>query len=192
MNKSRDMNAENVGSILSSASAQQISGLLKVERTQESRTEKGELYILAGQPTYARTGKLNGQPALEHLLTWHNVHFTFNIDAPRPPANLSSQTKALPAPSLLNAQSLSPTRLPAIREESQQTPTERLIPRKIQTEQYALSLSLAHRQRLMYFLINDQRTIADLARCSGKTAVEVESILRELHQLGLIAISKPS
>jgi DNA-binding MarR family transcriptional regulator len=63
-----------------------------------------------------------------------------------------------------------------------------MVPHKIGMPRQALSLSLTHRQRMMYFLINGQRTIADLSRTSGKTVSEVEEVLQELQYHGLIQI----
>lgn len=182
------MEAESIGDILSTASIQQHSGLLNAECAIDGHLEKGEIYLLAGQPIYAHLGKLSGQRALEYMLTWRKIRFSFTADAPRPPANLSSRMRnpSLAPPNTLPQVS---SRLPAIRDEKQRgTGIERLIPQKIGPPQYALSLPLAYHQRLIYFLIDGQRTVADLSRCSNKSVTEIEAILRELHQIGLIVV----
>jgi hypothetical protein len=61
-----------------------------------------------------------------------------------------------------------------------------LVPQKIDPEQDVLSLSLTRRQRLIYLLIDGQRTVSDLARTAGKAAIDVELILSELQERGLI------
>jgi DNA-binding Lrp family transcriptional regulator len=50
------------------------------------------------------------------------------------------------------------------------------------------SLPLTRRQRYIYFLVDGRRSIADLSRTTGKSIQEVELILRELQEQGLIAI----
>src|SRR5581483_2890397 len=87
-NKGKKREAENLGDLLSTLYTQQQSGLLSIESLQNGRWEAGELYILVGQPVYARQGKLCGQEALKQLIHWRPLRFSFSMDAPRPPANL--------------------------------------------------------------------------------------------------------
>jgi hypothetical protein len=186
-NKGKKRDADNLGDLLSTLYMQQQSGMLSVESFQNGRWEEGELYILAGQPIYARQGKVGGQEALKRLLLWRSLRFSFSTDAPRPPANLPANIGIQPAPT--RALSVVPPRgVTGNLANGVQPPRELLIPQKIGVPQQALSLPLTHRQRLIYFLINGQRTIADLARTSGKTIPEVEEILRELQYYRLIEI----
>lgn len=184
MDKRRTLEAESISHALS-VYIQRQSGLLHAECVREGHLEKGELHILIGQPIYARAEKLIGQEALNYMLTWHFIHFSFTADAPRPPANLSSRIRiSLPTPTDIPPSV--PSRSPTLEEKRQVTGIEWLVPQKIGSERFALSLPLTYYQRLIYFLIDGQRTIADLARCSNKTVTEIESILRELRHIGLI------
>jgi hypothetical protein len=160
---------------------QQYSGLLRAEcATDGLFLAKGEIYLLDGQPIYARTDKLSGLNALKHMLTWRTIRFSLISDAPGPPANLPPRIRIpAPMPAL-------PSRLPARSE------IELLVPQRTSSLQFALSLPLTHHQRLIYFLIDGQRTIADLVRCSNKAIMEVEAILRELHHMGLIVVVAPN
>jgi hypothetical protein len=186
-NKGKKRDADNLGDLLATLYIQQQSGMLSVESLQNGRWEEGELYILAGQPIYARQGKVSGQEALKRLLLWRSLRFSFSTDAPRPPANLPANIGIQPAPT--RAPAVAPPRsVTGNLANGMQPPRELLIPRKIGVPQQALSLPLTHRQRLIYFLINGQRTIADLARTSGKTIPEVEEILRELQYYRLIEV----
>lgn len=188
MNKGKKNEAESIGEVLASLYRQQQSGLLKVECLQNGRLEKGELYVLAGQPVYARVGKLTGQEALNRLLLWRSLLFSFDPDAPRPPANLAAKAAVLPPPAPSPAFPVAPSPA-AVAVQRRDVPTkERLVPRKVMPAQQILSLPLTHRQRLIYFLIDGQRTLADLSRCSGKSLLEVEQILRELQLQGMISI----
>src|SRR5258708_34424257 len=93
MSRKRFDQAANLGEILLTAFTQKQSGLLQVEHRAGKYTEKGELYLLGGQPIYAQAGKLVGQAALDHLLTWQQVQYLLLPEATRPPANLSARVR---------------------------------------------------------------------------------------------------
>ena len=57
---------------------------------------------------------------------------------------------------------------------------EGLVPRRLTNEQNVLSLPLTRTQRAIFLLIDGERTIADLARCTSKSVQEVGQILEEL------------
>jgi len=63
-----------------------------------------------------------------------------------------------------------------------------LVPQKREVERDVLSLPLTRRQRFIYFLVDGRRTVADLSRCTGKNIQEVELILSELQEQGLVNI----
>ena len=191
MKKAKTMQAENLSYVLSAAYTQQHSGLISVECVhQKNRLEQGEIYLLAGQPVYARTGKLSGWEALYHLLNWQRISFSLTTDAPRPPANLSPRTRASPPTALLpKTPSPGASHQPVVRESGSRVDFAQLIPQKRDLEQQTFSQVLTYRQRLTYFLIDGQRTIADLSRCSGRTILEIETVLRELQKMGLIAVN---
>ncbi|MGB8345296.1 MAG: DUF4388 domain-containing protein [Ktedonobacteraceae bacterium] len=65
---------------------------------------------------------------------------------------------------------------------------EWIIPRRINKEQNVLSLPLTRPQRSIYMLIDSHRSISDLARCTRKTIQEIERLLSELQERGLITI----
>src|SRR5215469_668869 len=90
MTKGRDIAAESTSSLLEVVHMQQWSGMLQVEYSHERRLEEGEIYVFSGQPIYAHTGRLVGHEALKYLLGWHKIYFTFESNAPRPKANLTT------------------------------------------------------------------------------------------------------
>src|SRR5205085_8822118 len=94
MAKGREITAESLYDVLELARLRRQSGLLSIEHTQGSRLEEAEIYFQDGQPLYAHVGQLLGQDAINWLLTWHNIHFTFITDVPRPPANIASAANA--------------------------------------------------------------------------------------------------
>jgi len=65
---------------------------------------------------------------------------------------------------------------------------EWLVPQKRGIEREVLALPLTPRQRFIYFLVDGRRTVADLARCTGKNTQEIELILSELREQGLVAV----
>jgi hypothetical protein len=65
---------------------------------------------------------------------------------------------------------------------------EWIIPSRLNTDRNVLSLPLTRPQRSMYLLVDGQRSISDLARCTRKSFQEVEHLLQELQQRGLVAL----
>jgi hypothetical protein len=65
---------------------------------------------------------------------------------------------------------------------------EWLVPQKVGGERDVLSLPLTRPQRSIYLLVDGRRTIADLSRCTRKSVQEIERLLTELREQGLISI----
>lgn len=65
---------------------------------------------------------------------------------------------------------------------------EQRVPQKVGPERDAQSLPLSRRQRFVYFMVDGRRTAGELAHFTNKTILEVEVILGELQDLGLIVI----
>jgi hypothetical protein len=65
---------------------------------------------------------------------------------------------------------------------------EWLVPQKLGKERDVLSLPLTRPQRSIYLLIDGRRSVADLARCTRKSMQEIERLLIELQERGLIAV----
>jgi hypothetical protein len=220
MARSGDMTAEDIGSILEAARAYQRSGMLRAEYSEGNIREEGDLYLLAGRPIYARVGMLVGLEALNRLLGWRNVSYSFASDVPRPAANLATtarwssvsapftQAPPLSRPATDLSPKAAPQRVTAplpfpipsapgtgsaggrdlVPLQSDSSDMERLVPQKIGPERDPLSLYLTRRQRLIYLLVDGQRTVADIARTTGKTVLEVRLILSELQERSLVAI----
>jgi hypothetical protein len=204
--------AESLDEVLEIARTRRQSGMLSVEHTQGGRVEEGELYLQAGQPIYARVGQLVGQDALNWLLKWRNVYFSINAEDLKLPAgvseSVSSNSSGLSAVPASTAQSPLPKRSPnesnssigqaserdrdntsdQVRASSYTPGIEWLVPQKRNIERDVLSLPLTRRLRFIYFLIDGRRTISDLSRCTGKNIQEVELILRELQEQGLVIV----
>jgi len=64
---------------------------------------------------------------------------------------------------------------------------EWLVPQKL-GERDVLSLPLTRPQRSIYLLIDGRRSISDLSRCTRKSVQEIERLLSELREQGLISV----
>lgn len=210
MTKGRDNAADSLGDVLELIRMRRQSGLLSVERILGGRFEEGDIYFQAGQPVYARFGSLTGAEALTRLLSWRQVYFAFSTDQPQPQVNIAPQagprsvarvtTDPLsvsvrpPADtkSLLNSgnQRVERTTAPQVPIASQTNipGLEWLVPQKRGNDRDVLALPLTRPQRSMYLLVDGRRTVADLSRCMGKSMQEVERLLSELQERGLIGL----
>ena len=204
MTKGRDIAAESIGNLLDVARTHQRNGMLRVEYSQGGRLEEGEIYLSAGEPIYARTGRLVGADALNYLLAWRNIRFAFVTNLPRPMANvfpswsrpnnvttpLSPHTPwQLPITDGLrwNPQEQQRAPEPPVAAERTSTPgIENAVPAKVGPERDIFSLGLTRRQRLIYFMIDGQRNVGEIANTTNKTLVEVEIVLNELQEQNLI------
>ena len=79
MTKGRDNLAATLKDILELVGARRQTGLLSIERLQESRYEEGEVYVQEGRVVYAKVGQLVGQEALLQLFAVASNIFRFFI-----------------------------------------------------------------------------------------------------------------
>jgi hypothetical protein len=198
-------NAESLRDVLELARIRRLNGLMTIEHTQGGKVEEGEVFFQTGQPIQARVGRLVGQDALNWLIRWHNIAYTIGTDeslqsfdatsannrnnftptpSPTPsyvPTNVIPSTGPVVAQIEVNGRDskLINTSTPGI---------EWLVPQKRGIEREVLALPLTRRQRFIYFLVDGRRTVADLARCTGKNTQEIELILSELQEQGLVAV----
>ena len=193
MANDRAMTAESINSILDQVRLRRQNGRLKVELVGGGRLQEGEIYLQAGQPVFVRLGQLIGQEALDRLRAWRNVQFTLQLDEPgtAPMPLPFGNTGATPIP--LPAQPIIPrpdrnTTGDLVRVSSNAPGLEWLVPQKRDVGRDVLSLPLTRRQRFIYFLVDGQRSMSDLSRCTGKTIAEIELILKELQAQGLVNI----
>lgn len=193
MANDRAMTAESINSILDLARIRRQSGRLRVEQVSGGRLQEGEIYLQAGQPVYVRLGQLIGQEALDRLRSWRNIQFTLQLEEPgTAPMALSlgntngTTTASFPAQSAPRPERNTTGDLARVN--SNAPGLEWLVPQKRDVGRDVLSLPLTRRQRFIYFLVDGQRSMADLSRCTGKTIQEIELILKELQAQGLVNI----
>ena len=196
-------NAENLRDILELARSRRLNGIMTIEHKQAGKVEEGEVFFQTGQPVQARIGRLVGQDALNWIIRWQNI--TYSIETDESLQSIASSNvnnrniaSSTPVPMYLSPNGLSSTRPVAAPTQENGTSSllnnssipgiEWLVPQKRGIEREVLSLPLTRRQRFIYFLVDGHRTVSDLARCTGKNAQEIELILSELQEQGLIAI----
>lgn len=209
MTKGRDNLAETLNGVLESVRLRRQTGLLSIECLHDGRYEEGEVYLQVGQPVYARTGQFRGQEALTRMLSWRQIQFAFLPDVVRPAAH-SSSALGNGSPASPPVGTLTAPRFPAVNRSgplpladqnseplSAQNATnaagstpglEWVVPRKVGGERDVMQLPLTRPQRSVYLLVDGRRSIADLARCTHKSMQEIERLLSELRQRGLITI----
>ncbi len=99
MAKGRTTPAESMNDVLDMALRRRQRGILSIESQQGNVLEEGEIYVEDGQITYARTNQSGGQAALQTILGWRGVYFTFatkdypaRVNAARPDTAASPVT----------------------------------------------------------------------------------------------------
>ena len=213
MTKGRDNAAESMKDVFALIRSRRQSGVLSVERFENGVFEEGEIHFQAGKPVQGFSGKLTGDAAMNHLMSWRRVYFAFLAT---PPSSPSSHTKDTPHHSQSSANvphsgSFTQThsgplhspvtgplsgdaRNPLPIPERTTGPLARqngyepaaLIPHKVSRQQDVMSLSLTRPQRSVYLLIDGHRSVADIARFTGKGIPEVMQIILDLRARNLV------
>ena len=195
MANDRAMTAESINSLLDQARIRRQSGRLRVEQNSGGWLQEGEIYLQAGQPVFVRIGQLIGPEALERMRSWRNVQFSLQLDesgtAPLALSignNSGTTPSPYPTPQTPIPRPDRPITGDLARVNSNAPGLEWLVPQKRDVGRDVLSLPLTRRQRFIYFLVDGQRSMSDLSRCTGKTIQEIELILKELQAQGLVNI----
>jgi hypothetical protein len=185
------------------------SGILSVERGEGTSFEEGMIVFVNGQVVNAKTSLFNMQDPFHWLRSWGACRYEFiptptsHIPALSPPARPPVNNQALD-PKMMDTGThpripTSPLRESAARRQasSGRMPAVVLMPlsltpRPLQPLQDSLrrieqrGLSRQHRRLLL--LIEGQRTIAELVRLIGHTQYEVQKLLVDLEQAGIIQL----
>jgi hypothetical protein len=190
MTKGRDNQAARLRDLLELIQARRQSGLLSVERFEDERFEEGNIYFEQGRPVHIRAGDLSGEEALAWLAGWKQVYFSFSKgvllpgrQALAPPGDVAAQPgQDVPRGSRAGDEKrmVAPVSAPG--------GMAGLVPQKLKHDQSVLSLPLTRPQRAIYLLVDGRRTIADLARCTRKSVLEVLRLLNELQEQRLVSL----
>ena len=156
------------------------SGTLTVERNTGQTIEEGSIVFVNGRVVDARTYQYRELAAFNYLKTWGSCRFSF-IDA----SDTTNSPSRSPALNHTRAPFRSDSPVPAYGEAAYSP-----FPRLSQAGQAAVShpeaapVQRVHRRLLL--LINGQRNLTVLARLMARNPDEVQTLLDDLEQAGLI------
>ena len=177
-------------------------GRLSVERGEGIKLEEGEIIFSNGQVIEARGGRLQGQEALRWLSTWSACRFIFvletKISATRP--FTTSQLTSFPTVGRTTTQPLKDTQshlpiLSSVRQNAgwggQVSPAGQPgPPRHTSSAEDALHLlnqaGLSRSHWHLFLLVDGHRTIVELVRLTSRSPQEVQRLLHDLRNIGVI------
>ena len=159
------------------------SGTLTVERDAGQTIEEGYIIFVNGRVVDSQTNLYSGMAAFNYLKTWGSCRFSFidasDTNATSPPWLHSSNHAR--APSLSGPQTSAGAYGKVVHSP---------FPRRSKAGEAAIShpestaIQRAHRRLLL--LINGQRNLTELARLMARNPDEVQVLLDDLEQAGLI------
>jgi hypothetical protein len=113
-----------------------------------------------------------------------------SVTGPQPPMRHTQPPASMPGP--VTNPPVRTTGYNAPRNVSNFSGFEGLVPHRLNNEQNVLSLPLTRTQRSIFLLVDGERTIADIARCTSKNVQEVGQILEELQQSSFVLLPRLS
>jgi uncharacterized protein DUF4388 len=180
------------------------SGVLIVERGEGATFEEGMITFINGQAVEALTAFFNGQNALHLLGSWGTCRYAFipthtseipSIPAPvSTPAFEQGMTDTRTHPRI----PISPLRESAARRQANDSGTgpvislmpASVVPHLVKSLEESLhrveQLGLSRQHRRLLLLVDGQRNVADMVRLIGRTQYEMQKLLADLEQAGII------
>jgi hypothetical protein len=166
-------------------------GNLLVERGEGVKLEAGEIIFSNGQVIQARRGRLQGQEALSWLSTWSTCRFIFvpETEAPttRPLLTARSTTTLKDTQPHLPISSSTRQEIDWIEQELRAVQPG---PRRTSSAEDAFHLldqaGLSRSHRHLFLLVDGHRTIVELARLTRRPLEEVQRLLHDLENIGVI------
>jgi hypothetical protein len=168
------------------------SGILAVERGEGFALETGEMSFVQGQITDAQSGERSGQRAIEWLLTWRACRFLFmpliseKSTRPMSALPLTEATMQDTDPYLnANMQAAPMPQWNRVTERKSVRVPQRTKPLEVASQIIEKSrLTRAHRR--LFLLVDGQRTIEEMARLTGRSEGEVQTMLQEMEWIGVL------
>ncbi len=181
----------------------QEDGVLTVRRGEGSTLEEGSIVFINGQIKQTTTGRRSGAAALNWLSTWGHCRYTFTSSNGRQTQPLNVTAAAIVHPGRAFAGDLrsgmaerqSEPLLPVTASTWERRPPPPPPPVPIifhATQPLAAALrsieqsKLSRTHRQLFLLIDGQRSVQELARLAGKNEQDVQALLRDLQQVGII------
>lgn len=159
------------------------SGTLTVERNAGQVIEEGYIVFSNGRVVDAWTNQYSGQAAFNYLNTWGSCRFSFiNASEIRTaPSSEPYASNSVRIPSVSGP--LSPADAPGTAVHS---PFPRLSQAGIAAISHPETVSVQRSHKRLLLLINGQRNLTALARLMARSPDEVQVLLDDLEQAGLI------
>ncbi len=171
-------------------------GHLVVERGDNTKQDEGEIVFGDGQVLQAYAGNLQGQPALNWLSTWSNCRFLFVAETTEKTTRPLSTgpLPQLPGPggarSLRDTQPRMHTVSPGTEGTEQAAPAALPGPHRTCSTERGFQLleqaRLSRSHRHLFLLVDGQRSIVELVRLTGRPPEEVQRLLHDLEDIGVI------
>jgi Domain of unknown function (DUF4388) len=172
----------NLADVLQVLQLARRTGLLEVERAGAGNViEQGTITLHRGQITDASLGTYRGAAAFEILSKWNTCYFTFHLspelenvaalNTPQPRFPITNELRREP--------NTAPLAEPVFGSSYRVYSVEEALPLFS-----SKGLTRAHRQ--LFLLIDGQRTTQQLARLTGRTHGEIETLLADLERTGFI------
>ena len=182
------------------------SGVLTVERGEGTAFEEGQITFVNGQAAEAVTTSFSGLDALRWLAGWGTCRYEF---IPTPTSEIPSVPASGRAPAfnrgITNTGThpripISPLRESAARRQASNGMTDQamslmptsFVPHLVKLLEESLGLveqlGLSRQHRRLLLLVDGQRTIAEMVRLLGRSQYEVQKLLVDLEQAGIIQL----
>lgn len=180
------------------------SGVLTVERGEGAAFEEGMITFVNGEAVEALAPFFNGQNALRWLGSWETCRYAFiptatsEIPAISAPINTPSFDQRMTDTATHPRIPTSPLRESAARRQASNGRTEPVIslmpvsavPYPVKSLEESLQrveqLGLSRQHRHLLLLVDGQRTVAQMVRLIGRAQNEVQKLLGDLEQAGII------
>ncbi|GER92061.1 hypothetical protein KDW_62230 [Dictyobacter vulcani] len=174
-------------------------GQLSVERGEGPQREWGEVTFSNGHITAAQSGQLDGQTALAWLRTWGPCRFVFvstQTDRITGPMAHISGPSSMPSPPPTSQSDFSAQHLTDPNQRAMTGPLKAVSspvtqgPRRTSAADAGLKrltqANLSRLHRHLYLLIDGNRSFIELVRLMGRQPGEVQQILQDLENIGII------
>lgn len=187
----------------------QQSGVLTVERGEGPAFEEGMITFVNGQAVTAVAAFFNGENALRWLNSWETCCYAFiptptsEIPAISTPVTTSAFDHGMTQNGTQPRIPTSPLRESAARRQANNGTTDRVIslmtgsvvPHHVKSPKESLQraeqLGLSRQHRRLLLLVDGQRTLAEMVRLIGHPENEVQKLLVDLEQAGIIQPGYP-
>lgn len=177
------------------------SGLLVAKRGQRGSVEEGTILFADGKMQEAKVGRRAKFDAFKYLCTWENCEVSFRTpDGQRPyfPQNIPPPEKTTTSENSPASFPLPPPSSPIAEEETSSALLagfDTLVPYHTRSRpsdglQIIENMGLTRGHRVLFLLINGERSISELARLTKSDESKVQQRLQDLEKAAVVRLFK--